>query len=181
MKNYMIGLSLLITFFISTESLKAQSFQKIDTSPMDLAIARADKDGPPLARVIYSRPQKKGRQIFGELVPFGQVWRTGANEATELTLYIPMTIENTKLEAGSYTLYTIPGIENWTVIINSDTNVWGAYSYKQEKDVVRIIVPAKDTVAPVEALSMVFRPDSNGFTLMIGWDNTYIEVPFKNF
>ena len=151
----------------------------MDASPMDLVMARPDKNSPPLARVIYSRPQKKGRDIFGDLVPYGEVWRTGANEATELTIYTPLKFGKTILNPGTYTLYTIPDEDNWTVIINSDTNVWGAYSYKKEKDVARMVVPVKDAAAPIESLSMIFRPDSNGTTLMIGWDNEYVEIPLK--
>lgn len=156
-----------------------QNFPKMDTSPMDLAIARADKNGPPIARVIYSRPQKKGRDIFGGLVPYGEVWRTGANEATELAIYTPLMFGKTLLQPGTYTLYTIPNQDNWTIIINSDTNVWGAFSYKKEKDVARINVPCQQAAAPIETLSMIFRPDSNGTTLLIGWDDEFVEIPFK--
>lgn len=180
MKKNITGVFCLICLLISTATLQAQSFPKMDTSPMDLILARPERNAQPTARVIYSRPSKKGRTIFGDLVPYDEVWRTGANEATELTLYQPMKLGNTRLEAGNYTLYTIPGKEYWTVIINSDTNVWGAYSYKKEKDVARITVPAKEAAATTESLSMVFRPDSSGPTLMIGWDNVYIEIPFKN-
>ena len=165
---------------LAFSDIQAQSFPKMDASPMDLAIARADRNGPPMARVIYSRPAKKGRTVFGELVPFNKVWRTGANEATELTLYSNMSFGNSKLVAGTYTLYTIPNEDSWTIIINGDTNVWGSYSYKVEKDIARLDVPAKDAAAPTETLSMVFRPEDDGTTLMIGWDNTYVEVPFKN-
>ncbi len=180
MKTTLAGIALAFAVLFTTETSQAQSFPKMDASPMDLSMARAERNAPPMARVIYSRPSKKGRTIFGNLVPYDKVWRTGANEATELTLYKTMMLGDTKLKAGTYTLYTIPGKENWTVIINSDTNVWGSYSYKKEKDVARINVPAKDAAAPTESLSMVFRPDNNGTTLMIGWDNTYIEVPFKS-
>lgn len=90
-----------------------------------------------------------------------------------------MTVGNTTLKPGTYTLYTIPEEDNWTVIINSDTNVWGAYSYKKEKDVLRITVPVKDAAAPIESLSMIFRTDDKGTVLMIGWDNEYVEIPFK--
>jgi len=167
------------TLFFPAENVLAQQFPKMDASPMDLAMARPDRNTPPLARVIYSRPQKKGREVFGDLVPFGEVWRTGANEATELTLYVPMTIGGKNLSAGTYTLYTVPGEDKWDVIINSDTNVWGSYSYKKDKDLVRIQVPKRTAAAPTESLSMVFRPETSGTTLMIGWDTTYIEVPFK--
>jgi hypothetical protein len=180
MKTFLSSLLLTLLFTIPLEAIHAQSFPKMDASPMDLAIARADRNAPPQARVIYSRPSKKGRIIFGELVPFDQVWRTGANEATELTLYNPMMLGDTKVPAGSYTLYTVPGKDSWTVIVNSDTNTWGAYSYKKDKDVARITVPTQETVAPTETLSMVFRQDIDGISLMIGWDDTYIEVPFKS-
>ncbi|MAP55487.1 DUF2911 domain-containing protein [Altibacter sp.] len=180
MKTFYSILFLTFTTLSFSQSLEAQAFPKMDASPMDLAIARADRNAPPMARVIYSRPSKKGRVIFGDLVPFDKVWRTGANEATELTLYKPMLFGTHTLQPGTYTLYTIPGKEIWTVIINSDTNAWGAYSYKKEKDIARINVPARETVAPTESLSMVFRPDPDGTTLMIGWDSTYIEIPFKS-
>lgn len=156
-----------------------QNFPKMDTSPMDLAMARADKDGPPIARVIYSRPQRKGRDIFGGIVPYGEVWRTGANEATELTLYTSLMFGKTLLKPGTYTLYTIPNQDNWTIIINSDINVWGAFSYKKEKDVARITVPCQQAAAPIESLSMIFRPDSKGQTLLIGWDDEFVEIPFR--
>ena len=89
----------LLTFFIISsftfQNAQAQSFPQMDASPMDLVMARPDKNSPPLARVIYSRPQKKGRDIFGDLVPYGEVWRTGANEATELTIYTPLKFGKT--------------------------------------------------------------------------------------
>lgn len=173
-------LILLITSFgFSFQDIQAQSFPKMDASPMDLVMARPDKDSKPYARVIYSRPQKKGRDIFGDLVPYGKVWRTGANEATELDIYTPLKFGNTTLKAGSYTLYTIPNEDDWTIIISSDTNVWGAYSYKKDKDVARITVETKDAAAPIETLSMIFKTDTKGTTLMIGWDDHYVEIPFK--
>ncbi len=172
-----IATILLSIFFLQTA--QAQSFPEMDASPMDLAMARPDKKSPPFARVIYSRPQKKGRDIFGGLVPYGEVWRTGANEATELDIYVPLKFGNTVLQPGNYTLYTIPDQDNWTVIINSDTNVWGAFSYKKEKDVARITVPCEQAVAPIESLSMIFKTDSKGTILMIGWDDHYVEIPFK--
>ncbi|MEM0519204.1 MULTISPECIES: DUF2911 domain-containing protein [Aequorivita] len=166
-------------FSIAFQNLNAQSFPQMDASPMDLAMARPDKNSPPIARVIYSRPQKKGRDVFGDLVPYDEVWRTGANEATELTIYTPLKFGKTTLTPGTYTLYTIPGEDQWTIIVNSDTNVWGAYSYKKEKDVARITVECKDAAAPIESLSMIFRPENNGTTLLIGWDDHYVEIPFK--
>jgi hypothetical protein len=179
MKALITSTLIFLTFFTSENIVAQNAFPKMDASPMDLAMARPDRNTPPLARVIYSRPSKKGRVIFGNLVPYDQVWRTGANEATELTLYVPMTIDGKKLAAGTYTLYTVPGKNTWEVIINSDTNVWGAFSYKKEKDILRISVPRQDAPAYTETLSMAFRPETNGTTLMIGWDTTYIEIPMQ--
>jgi hypothetical protein len=175
--------TLLILFLVSLgfsfQDIQAQNFPKIDASPMDIAMARPDKDSQPFARVIYSRPQKKGRDVFGDLVPYGKVWRTGANEATELDIYTSLKLGETIIKPGTYTLYTIPNEDNWTIIINSDTNVWGAYSYKKEKDVARINVESKDAPAPIETLSMIFKTDNKGTILMIGWDDHYVEIPFK--
>lgn len=156
----------------------AQDFPPMDISPMDIAMARPFDDKPPVARVIYSRPQKRGRKIFGDLVPYGKVWRTGANEATELRLYQSMNLGDFCIDEGTYTLYTIPEKNHWTIIINQDLYVWGAFSYKKEKDIARIQVPRRETAAPVEALSMIFRNEKDGVTLLIGWDTSFVEIPF---
>jgi len=178
MKSLLTTIAFLAITMLTAQSTQSQTFPKMDVSPMDLAMARADRNTPPIARVIYSRPQMKGREIFGELVPYGKVWRTGANEATELTIYEALRLNGTVLQPGTYTLYTIPGEDLWTVIINENTNVWGTI-YKKENDLVRMKTPVRNAAAPSESLSMVFRPESDGTTLMIGWDKTYIEVPFK--
>lgn len=169
----------ILSMVFSTGDLHAQKFPQMDASPMDLAVARPDKNAAPIARVIYSRPQKKGRQVFGELVPYNEVWRTGANEATELTIYTPLKFGNTVLKPGDYTLYSIPAKDKWTIIINSATDTWGAFSYKKEKDIARMDLPVKEVAAPIEALSMIFRPEKDGTTLLIGWDDVYVEIPFK--
>jgi hypothetical protein len=154
-------------------------FSKIDASPMDLALYK-DKNDAAVARVIYSRPQKRNREIFGKLVPYGEVWRTGANEATELTLYKDMKVGDAMLKAGTYTLYTIPGEKEWTVILNSQTNTWGAYQYSQEEDKVRINVPVRKAPNTIESLSMAFQESKKGADLLIGWDESYVKVPFEN-
>jgi len=163
--------------FTSLE-VKAQEFPKLDASPLDINIARNDNMSP-IIRVIYSRPQKKNRKIFGELVPYGKVWRTGANEATELEIYEPLKFGNAIIIPGTYTLYTIPQEKEWVVIINCDTNAWGAYNYDEKLDEARITVSSKKAVATIESLSMAFKPTPDGVSLMIGWDDRFIEVPFK--
>ncbi len=159
----------------SKEELK---FSKMDASPMDLAIYR-DKNDAAVARVIYSRPQKRNREIFGKLIPFGEVWRTGANEATELTLYQDMKVADATVKAGTYTLYTIPGEKEWTVILNNRTNTWGAYEYSSKEDKVRINVPVRKAPNTIESLSMAFQESKKGADLLIGWDDSYVKVPFE--
>ena len=160
----------------SKEELK---FSKMDASPMDMAVYR-DKDDAAVARVIYSRPQKRNREIFGKLIPYGEVWRTGANEATEITLYKDMKVADATVKAGTYSLYTIPGEKEWTVILNSKTNTWGAYEYTDKEDKVRINVPVRKAPNSIESLSMAFQEAGKGTDLVIGWDESYVRVPFKN-
>lgn len=163
--------------------IKAQddgpNFSKMDVSPMDVELYK-DQDDEPVARVLYSRPQKRDREVFGKLVPYGEVWRTGANEATEITLYQDMKVGDEIIDAGTYTLYTIPEENTWTVILNQSTNVWGAYDYHVEQDLVRIEVPVRQAPTSIEALSMAFVPTEEGAKLQIGWDDRYVEVPFKD-
>jgi len=154
-------------------------FSKVDASPMDLALYR-DKDDAAVARVIYSRPQKRERQVFGKLVPYGEVWRTGANEATELTLYKDMKVADATVKAGTYTLYSIPGEKEWTVILNNKTNTWGSYEYTDKEDKVRIKVPVRQAPNTIESLSMAFQESRKGADLLIGWDDSYVKVPFEN-
>ncbi|MGB3775442.1 MAG: DUF2911 domain-containing protein [Leeuwenhoekiella sp.] len=156
----------------------AQKFAEADKSPMDIAMLRS-QDKTPEARIIYSRPAMNGREIFGKLIPFDEVWRAGANESTEVTLYNDMMIGDKKVNAGTYTMYTIPGQQEWTVILNKDVNTWGAYGYKQERDVVRIKAPVRKADAPIEMFSIVFEPNDSGADLLMGWEQSYIKVPFK--
>lgn len=157
----------------------AQDFSDIDKSPMAVTIIR-NEDHSPMARIIYSRPHKNGREIFGKLVPYGKVWRTGANEATEITIYNNMTISGKKIPSGTYTLYTIPTKTEWTIILNKKINTWGAFSYDSSMDIVRIKAPARKSAATIQDFSMAFQPIDNGANLFIGWDDTYVKVPFKN-
>jgi len=174
MKKYIPTLILL--FFVSIYS-NSQSFRPLDKSPMDL-IEFSSSDGEKAVRVLYSRPQLKGRN-FSSLVPNGKLWRTGANESTEITFYKPASMNNVKIEKGSYTLYTIPNENEWTIIINKATHTWGAYRYNKKDDVLRFNVPAKKSDNLIEALSMVFESSSGGGNLVLGWSDKIVKIPFK--
>jgi len=168
-------------------SVQAQGkFPPVDKSPLDISfypnnyaiLKIQDKATEPLlARVIYSRPQKNGRQVFGELVEYGSVWRLGANEATELELFKDAKIGNTKLKKGRYTLYAIPTSTKWTLILNRETDTWGAFKYDSKKDVVRIDLPVQPSGDTIEALGMYFEKNNNAVHLVMGWDDVMVRLP----
>ncbi|MGB5008538.1 MAG: DUF2911 domain-containing protein, partial [Ferruginibacter sp.] len=158
-------------------ALQAQTvFPAIDKSPMDMSyfpnrypvLKIQDKTTEqPVARVIYSRPQKNGRVIFGELLEYGKVWRMGANEATELEFFRDVKINEIKIKKGRYTLYGIPNADTWTLIINKDTDTWGSFKYNDKNDVVRLDVPVQKQTEITEVFSMVFEKTGNGADLVI--------------
>lgn len=157
---------------------QAQKFPKIDVSPMDAAAYPTDyRNAEKLIKLVYGRPQLKGREL-SKLAPNGKIWRTGANEAAELTLYTDMNLGDTTVKAGTYTFYMIPGDEKWTAIINRDINTWGSYFYDEAKDVARLEVPATNSDDSIEAFSVVFDEASNGVTMHMAWGNCRVAVPF---
>ncbi|MDA7706083.1 MAG: DUF2911 domain-containing protein [Flavobacteriaceae bacterium] len=159
-------------------NVNAQKFKGLDKSPMDAAsFPSSYKESDKLIKITYSRPQLKGRSV-GKLAPEGNVWRTGANEAAELTLYTDMMLGTTKIKAGTYTFYLIPGEEEWTAIVSTDLNVWGSYYYNQKNDVARIVVPVTDGKENLEAFSIAFEKSDDGVHMHIGWGTVRIAVPF---
>jgi len=179
-------------FVLIISSAEAQKFRGSDKSAMDISYypdnyAHDRKFAPELignakamARVTYSRPTKNGREVFGKLIPYGKVWRTGANEATEIKFYQDATIQGKKVKAGTYTLFTIPGASEWTIILNSDMDHWGAYSYNEASDVLRVNVPAKKSDEVIEVFSIQFAKGITNNTVMsLGWDNTVVDVPIS--
>lgn len=159
----------------------------VDPSPMDMAYYPVmypyvckvkGEPGALTARVVFSRPQKKGRPIFGNLVEYGKVWRLGANEATEIEFYRPVTIGGKAVPKGRYTLYCIPTESKWTVIINKQTDIWGAYKYEPSLDLVRADVPVTQG-EEAEAFSMVFEKAAYGANLLMGWDKTQVSLPIR--
>lgn len=170
--------------------VNAQKMDGLDKSPMDMAYypdnfahdrkfdSKLIGDLPAIIRVTYSRPAKKDREIFGKLVPYNKVWRAGANEAPEIKFYRDVIIQGKTVKAGVYSLFTIPNANEWTIILNSDLDVWGAYSYDQSHDVLRVNVPVKKYDKVIEDFSIKFRKGKeNEAIMMLGWDTTLVEVP----
>ena len=134
---------------------------------------------PLVARVIYSRPQKSGRVIFDGLVKYGDVWRMGANEATEIEFFKHVRIGGKKIARGRYTLYALVNETTWTIIINKETDTWGSFKYDAKKDLVRVEVPVQKMDAALEALSMMFEKTTDGCNLLIAWDNVKVSLPIS--
>lgn len=159
-------------------NMNAQKFPDLDKSPMDAASYPSDyKNSEKEIKIIYSRPQLKGRTLE-TLVPAGKVWRAGANEAAEITLYSDMMVGDAKVPAGTYTFYLMPGDDEWTAILSKDLNVWGSYFYDEANDIARIKVPVKQDKESLEAFSIMFDESDNGIDMYLGWDKSRVVVPF---
>jgi len=180
---------LLLTAAVACFNLIAISqakFPPLDKSPMDMSYCPngypvqkiQDKLTDPLvARVIYSRPQKNGRVIFGDLVEYGKVWRLGANEATEIEFFKTVRINGKKVKKGRYTLYCLPYADKWTLIINKETDTWGSFKYDEKKDLMRVDLPVTKQNESLDAFVMVFDKTISGYNLNIAWDDVRVTLP----
>lgn len=177
-RNIFTGLVFVFCLTISSAAF-AQEFSGLDKSPADIAYFRTERNAPPLIKVTYSRPQLKGREVGVDLAAYGEVWRTGANEATEIRFYKDVVLGENTIPAGTYSLFSIPGQKEWTIIINKDTDDWGAYSYDAAQDVARVAVPASSGDESLEAFSITFSPAENGAQMHMGWGQTRVAVPFN--
>ena len=158
----------------------AQKLPGLDASPADIAYLRQDgRRSEPVAKIVYGRPLKKGRTMLGGNEPYGKVWRLGANETTEITLFKDVTFGDKKLSAGTYAMYTIPEKDKWTLIFNSKLDTWGAYEYDDTKDVARIEVPVGKPESEVEAFTITFEGAKGTGTLLMAWENVLVKVPVK--
>ncbi len=154
MKNLKSTILFFALALMTSQLTFSQEFKKLDKSPMDVAsFPSSYKISAKTVKVTYSRPQLKGRAL-SKLAPTGEVWRTGANEAAQITFYKPMMAGKTLIKPGTYSLFTIPGQKEWTVIINSEINLWGAYYYNQKYDVATM--QATITKGETEAFSIAF-------------------------
>ena len=131
----------------------------------------------PVARLIYSRPFKNGRNILGNIIPYGEVYRLGANEAAEIEFFSNVKIGGKLIAKGRYTMYYIAEQDKLTMIINRDNYSWGHYSYKSEKDVVRKDIDIDKKNDPVEALTMYFEETRRGANLIMLWDDIKAVLP----
>ena len=177
-KNVLVIAVLTVVMMFSQES-KAQKFAKIDKSPMDMAsFPTSYKISDKLVKISYSRPQLKGRTV-AELAPNDKVWRTGANEAPEITFYKDVMFGGEAVKAGTYTLFTIPSDNEWTVILSTAKNVWGSYFYKESEDVVRVKGAVSASEEVIEAFSIVFEGEEEIKNMYFGFGNIVVTIPVK--
>ncbi|MBG9375684.1 DUF2911 domain-containing protein [Panacibacter sp. DH6] len=180
----------LVAFFVLIACCGTAQVQPtdMDKSPMDMNYSPQNypilkmngkvTTQQPNCRVLYSRPQKAGRDIFGGIITYGAVWRLGANEATEVEFFKNVTINGKTIAKGKYSLYAICNEKSWTIILNNEKDVWGLY-YNPKKDVVRVNVPVEDTSKVIEAFTMYFEDAKAGTNLVIMWDTVKVVLPIK--
>ena len=183
MKTFLTALFLLA---VSVAGFTQSKLPPLDTSPLDVAYfpenypllrIQLKATDPLLARVIYSRPQKNNRTIFGGLIEYGKVWRLGANEASEVEFFQNVKIGNVKVKKGRYTLYAIPSASTWTMILNRENDIWGSYAYDPKKDVVRMDLPVQKQTDISEAFGIVLEKINGGFNLSALWDDVKVSLP----
>lgn len=175
-------------------SVQDSSLLSLDKSPMDMIYFPEDYPqqkmvtpnmANPVVRVIYSRPQKKGRVIFSDsssgqnvIQFYGHEWRLGANEATEIEFFKPVTIKGKKIAAGRYILYCIPYPDKWKIIINQNLYSWGLHIDKT-KDIAEIEIPVIKTEVQAEYFTMLFQTAASGCVLIMSWDNVKAVLPIE--
>ena len=178
-KNIFLLLFLCSLGFAAT----AQKFPGLDKSPRDVAyypngFAHDRKEGDKaMIKVSYSRPYLKGRGL-ATLAPAGKVWRVGADESAEIKFYQDATFGGKKVKAGTYSLFAIPGEKEWTMILSSDLDYWGAYKYKESADVIRVMAPVTKATEPIENFGIVIEKASDkAANMYLGWANALVTVP----
>ena len=130
--------------------------------------------------VDYGRPSVRGRKIFGELVPYGKIWRLGANQATSITFYQPVKCGGLPVKKGDYAIFVTPEAHQWTVVLNYDSNAWGAYSYDPNENAIEFTVPVTQTKELQESLEFSFEAISNDkVNLVIRWEYLKVEIPIE--
>lgn len=122
---------------------------------------------------------KRGREIFGEVVPYGKVWRTGANEATELTTTKNITLNGFLLKAGTYSIFTIPNKDKWTILINSELGLWGSYNHNPKLDILRLEIPVQTADRVYEAFTIELESRNESADLKLMWDQVKVVIPVK--
>ena len=187
MKSYSNGISSIgfLFMFISlfplfaSASIENDSIIKPQVRNSPIVIANLKTTENNYIKCTYGQPLKKGREIFGNLVPYGKLWRTGANEATEITFTTNIQIGETALQAGTYTLFSIPNKDKWTIILNSELGQWGDFAYDASKNILIYDAKVNSNSDIYEGFTIQFEEVKNGFNMLLLWDNVKVTVPIQ--
>jgi Protein of unknown function (DUF2911) len=172
-----VGTALIATFTLAGVVLLARQDKASRPSPPAKAECKL-ADGK-IVTIDYSSPRAKGRKIFGGLVPYGQIWRAGANEATSLVTSADITVGGKTVPAGSYTIFTIPAEDKWALVISRKTGEWGTAYPGPDNDLARIDMKVSKTSAPVENFTIAFSQSGSACTLRMEWENARASVDIK--
>jgi len=178
MKKALLLNTIMLTFVMTLSGYAQEIVEAPKARVSPIAISKTML-GDTYIKVVYGQPQKKNRVVFGELVPFGQVWRTGANEATEIHITSPVMFSGKNVEAGLYALFTIPGKDTWTIILNKGLGQSGSFQYDEKLDVVRVEVPVSKSDKIYEAFTITFSKTDNGVGLVMNWDDVIVTIPIN--
>ena len=183
MKITILSFAFFAMSIIFSTNTFAQKFSRLDVSPLDAATYPSHwKNSNKLVKVIYGRPQLKGRDLSALAVADSTkgVWRTGANEAPEVTFFKDVLFAGKKVKAGTYTLFTIPAEKEWTLILSSVRNVWGHYTYDKKYDVLRVSGKVLESEKNIEAFSITIDKNKEDVIMMyLGWGRTIISAPLQ--
>ena len=170
MKSFITSVLLVASTTLFAQNVKIPALSPNQSIEQEFSLSKINLN--------YSRPSARGRKVFGDVVPFGKIWRTGANKATTIKFGEDVTINGQAIKAGEYSLSTIPEENEWTIIINSNTNLWGASGYKQEEDVLRFKTKVNKLTSPIETFTIDFEDITTTSTnIVLKWEN--VSVSFK--
>jgi hypothetical protein len=176
-KPIIVGAALVATLTVASVILRAQ--QDKSSRPSPPAKAECKLAGGKTVTIDYSSPRAKGRKIFGALVPYGQIWRAGANESTTFVVGSDVTVGGKAVPAGNYTIFTVPGEDKWTLVISKKTGEWGTAYPGPDNDLARIDMKVKKLSAPVENFTIAFDQAGGGCVLKMEWETTEASVDIK--
>lgn len=166
--------SLALVLAVASSPLRGQQDKSKRPSPP--ATAQCALAGGKTVTIDYSSPRKKGRNVFPDVVPYGKVWRTGANEATTFIATGDVMVGSAHVPAGNYTLFTLPGKDKWTLIISKKTGEWGTDYPGEKEDLARVEMKAGTASTPVENFTISFEKAGNGCNLKLAWDTTTASI-----
>ena len=173
------------TLITQQPEIAANTYASVDVSHMDMSYFPVDypkikmanaNTPPPVARVIYSRPHLQRRALFNGILKYDEPWRLGANEASEINFYKPVTIQGKKIKPGRYIIYGIPHHDKGTIILNSNIDTWGL-KQDPKKDIARFEIPVTMNGASLEYFTMVFEKTGTGANLIIAWADVVAKLP----